>query len=69
LETALGEFQRNVKEGRAQVEIVHRAGYAGGGALDARTAGVMLVLFVLIAALYARRHLARRAQKKGGKES
>jgi rhombotail lipoprotein len=59
LETALGEFKQNVKEGRSQVQIVHKPGYSGGGAIDSRTLAVMLVVFLAAAALCARKHMGR----------
>lgn len=45
LQTELALFRQNVKEGKADVKIEHRAGYAGGGAFDgvAVTAGTLLL--------------------------
>jgi rhombotail lipoprotein len=64
LKLALGEFQKNVKEGRSQVQIVHKPGYSGGGAIDGRTLTIMIFVFLAVAALYARKHMKRSSRQK-----
>jgi Ca-activated chloride channel family protein len=41
---------------------VSRGGGGGGGAIDGRTLAIMLVVFLAITALYARKHLGDRSQ-------
>lgn len=67
LDGALARFRTAIKEGRTTVQIVHKPGYSGGGAIDERTAGILLVTFLICAALYARKHLGgcSRKEKEG----
>ncbi len=64
LEIALKEFQQNVKEGRSQVQIVHKPGYSGGGAIDGHTLTVLLFIFLAATALYARKHMGRCSRRR-----
>ena len=70
LDTALGDFRTAVKEGRGQVQIAHKPGYTGGGAIDRTTATVILLVFIIVASLWARKQMARtgRDQRKRSPE-
>jgi Ca-activated chloride channel homolog len=43
---------------------VSRGGGGGGGAIDGRTLAIMLVVFLVITALYARKHMSRGSRQK-----
>ena len=47
LHTELEAFKQRVKEGKADAKIVHRPGYAGGGAFSLTGAGVLLALLAV----------------------
>jgi rhombotail lipoprotein len=66
LETALTEFRQTVREGKRQVQVAYKPGYSasGMGAIDSRTLAIMLVVFLVITALYARKHMGRRSRQK-----
>jgi rhombotail lipoprotein len=64
LGVALSGFKESIKEGRTNVQIAHKPGYAGGGAIDPRTLTALIFVFLAAAALYARKHMGRAPRRK-----
>ena len=62
LDTALANFRQTVKDGRSEVKIEHKPGYAGEGALDGLTMSVMLSVIAASVLFQGRKRLGATGQ-------